>query len=98
MKRAKIHFICPRCSNNQIQEERSVQLHAKIDGLTFFDTTRGVDLEYRPITDNDIDWDASEWLTNECSQCGYKLPSDDIKLAEWLEERGMLEYVKGNCK
>ena len=81
----KINFVCPECGHTRIKEIRQAIV------VSFITDARDTEFEYKPITDRDVDWDSSEWLSTECAQCGYRLRGTDEDIIKWLKERGMIE-------
>jgi hypothetical protein len=85
LEQAKVNFVCPSCGHTKLKEIRQAVVVSYITGVN------DIDFEFKPITDRDVAWDESEWLSTECAGCGYRLRGTDEDMIKWLDERNMLE-------
>jgi hypothetical protein len=85
--RAKVNFVCPSCGHTRLKEIRQAIVVSFITRVAEND----IEFEYKPITDRNVAWDESEWLSTECAGCGYRLRGTDEEMIKWMNEKGMLE-------
>jgi hypothetical protein len=91
-EKTKVNFVCPECGHTRIKEIRQAIIATYITGVAESNT----EFEYKPITDRDVAWDESEWLSTECAGCGYRLRGTDEEMIKWLNERNMLTEEQTN--